>query len=186
MSSVRPGRPLGRNIAGGLPTSPRSRSAGRSEARERERVTEHDRGRERGDNYDSYRGAPPPVERARSMRSQRSVADMSSSRSGRGGSVDAPAVPPLPRSRRSDVQSGSSTSSRSTSSSSASSTFMDQVKGRGGYASSRTSLEDDPEPRKEMGGRWLRQQVAAIPEPVHSEFVAFTAISVADLVVSGR
>ena len=170
MSSVRPGRPSGRNIAGGLPTSPRSRSAGRSEARERERVTENDRGRERGDNYDSYRGVPPPVERARSMRSQRSVADMSSSRSGRGGSVDAPAVPPLPRSRRSDVQSGSSTSSRSTSSSSASSTFMDQVKGRGGYASSRTSLEDDHEPRKETGGGWLRQQVAAIPLPEYGAF----------------
>jgi hypothetical protein len=171
MSSVRPGRPSGRNNAGGLPTSPRSRSIGRYEARERERVTEYDRGRERGNNYDSYRGAPPLVERARSMRSQRPVADISSARSGRGGGpADAPAVPPLPRSRRSDVKSVSSTSSRSTSSSSASLTFMDQVKGRGGYASSRTSLEDDPEPRKQTGGGWLRQQAAAIPEPEHSAF----------------
>jgi len=96
------------------------------------------------------------------MRTQRSVANMSSARSGRGGPApysDVPDVPPLPRSHRSDVQSGRSHSSRSASSSSASSTFMDRGKERGGYASSRTSLEDDPEPRKETGG-WFRQRTA--------------------------
>ena len=172
MSTVRPGRPSGRNNAGGLPLGPRSRSVGRYETRERERVTEHDRGREMGNNYDSYRGVPP-VERTRSLRSQRSVADTSSARSGRGGPAtysDVPDVPPLPRSRRSDVQSGSSASSRSTSSSSASSTFMGRVNGRGGYVSSRTSLEDDPEPRKETGGGWLRQRAAGVPEPEYGAF----------------
>jgi len=106
------------------------------------------------------------------MRSQRPVTYMSSARSGRGGGpTDAPEVPPLPRSRRSDVQSGSSTSSRSTSSaSSASPTFMGQVKGRGGYASSRTSLEDNPEPSKETGAGWLRQRAPAVPEPEHVDY----------------
>lgn len=170
MSSARLGRTSGRDIAGGLPSGPRSRSVGRYETRERERVTEHDRRRERGgNNYDSYRGPPPPAERTRTVRSQRSISDMSSARSGRGGPAtlysDVPDVPPLPRSRRSGE---SSASSRSTSSSSASSTFMGRVKGGGGYASSRTSLEDDPEPRKEtqreLGG-WMRQRTAAVPEP---------------------
>jgi hypothetical protein len=168
MSSARLGRPSGRDIAGGLPSGPRSRSVGRYETQERERVTEYDRRRERDNNYDSYRGPPPPAERTRTVRSQRSIADISSTRSGRGGPAlysDVPDVPPLPRSRRSGE---SSASSRSTSSSSASSTFMGRAKGRGGYASSRTSLEDDPEPRKEtrreLAGR-LRQRTAAVPEP---------------------
>jgi len=168
MSSVRLGRPSGRVIAGGLPQGPRSRSVGRHETRER--VTQHDRGKESGDNYSSYRGAPP-VQRARSMRTQPSVADMSPARGGRSGPTsysDVPDVPPLPRSRRSDVASVSSASSRSTSTSSASSSFMGRVKGSGGYASSRTSLEDDPEPRKETGrewGGWLRQRTGFVPEP---------------------
>ena len=173
MSTVRLARPSGRNNAGGLPSGPRSRSAGRYETRERERVTEHDRGKERGNNYDSYH-AVSPVERTRPLRNQRSVVDTSSGRSGRGGPTsysDVPDMPPLPRSRRSDVQSGSSASSRSTSSSSASSTFMGRVDGRGGYASSRTSLEDDPEPRKETGGGWLRQRTAAVPKPEHGAFL---------------
>ncbi|KAI9459471.1 hypothetical protein BJY52DRAFT_369834 [Lactarius psammicola] len=172
--SVRLGRPSGRNIATGLPSGPRSRSAGRYETRER--VTEHDRGREKGNSYSSYRGAPP-IERTRSVGMQRSMADMSPARGGRAGGrggptsySDIPDVPPLPRLRHSDVRSESSASSRSTSSSSASSTFVGRVKGRGGYASSRTSLEDDPEPRKETGrewGGWLRQRTAAVPEPEH-------------------
>src|SRR5258708_5414565 len=112
MGSLRVGRPSGRDIAGGLPSGPRSRSVGRHETRER--ITERDRGRERGDDYGSYRGAPP-VERARSMRTQPSVVDMSPARGGRGGPTsysDVPDVPPLPRLHRSDVPSGSSTSSR--------------------------------------------------------------------------
>ncbi|KAI9446216.1 hypothetical protein H4582DRAFT_2124761 [Lactarius indigo] len=127
MSSARlAARPSGRNIAIGLPSGPRSRSVGRYETRER--VAEYDRGKERGNNYGSYRGAPP-MERSGTMRKQRSVADMPPARGGRGGRggpatySDVPDVPPLPRSRRSDVQSEASTSSRSTSSSSASSTF---------------------------------------------------------------
>ncbi|KAH8980958.1 hypothetical protein EDB86DRAFT_2978265 [Lactarius hatsudake] len=170
MSSVRlAARPSGRNIAGGLPSGPRSRSVGRYEARER--VTEHDRGKERGNNYGSYRGAPP-VERSRTMHRQRSVADMSPPRGRRGGPTaypDVPDVPPLPRSRRSDVQSEASTSSWS---SSASSTFAGRMKGRGGYASSRTSLEDAAEPRKETGrewGGWLRQRTDAVPEPEYMD-----------------
>ena len=167
MSSVRLGRPSGRDFVGGLPSGPRSRSVGRHETRERERVTEYDRRRERGNNYDSYRGPPPPAERARTMRGQRSIADISSARRGHASYSDVPGVPPLPLSRRSD-ESGSSASSWSTSSSSASSTFMGRMKGSGGYASSRTSLEDEPEPRKEarreFGGS-LRQRTAAVPEP---------------------
>lgn len=170
MSSVRLGRPSGRDIVGGLPSGPRSRSVGRHETRERERVTEYNRERERGNNYDSYRG--PPAERTRTMRSQRSIADMSSARSGRALYSDVPDVPPLPRSRRSD-ESGLSASSWSTSSSSASSTFIGRMKGSGGYASSRTSLEDEVEPRKEarreLGGS-LRQRTAAVPEPERGTF----------------
>ncbi len=174
MGSVRLGRPSGRNIAIGLPSGPRSRSMGRYETRER--ATEHDRGREKGNNYGgSYRGAPP-LERTRSVRMQRSVVDMSPARSVRGGQAsysDVPDVPPLPRSRRSDEQSESSASS---SSSSASSAFVGRLKGRSGYASSRTSFEDEPEPRKETGrewGGWLRQRTGTVPEPEHGAIGAF-------------
>ena len=169
MNSVRLGRPLlGRDIAGGLPQGPRSRSVGRHETREKK----DDRGRERADDYSSYRGAPP-TERARNTRTQPSVVDMSPPRGGRGGRAsysDVPDVPPLPRSRRSDVASESSASSRSTSTSSASSTFMGRVRGSGGYASSRTSLDDDPEPRKETGRGWMRQRTPEVPEPEQGAF----------------
>lgn len=50
---------------------------------------------------------------------------------------------------------------------------MGRVKGQGGYASSRTSLEDEPEPLKETGrewGGWLRQRTAAVHEPEHVDY----------------
>ncbi|KAI0256918.1 hypothetical protein BJV78DRAFT_1167964 [Lactifluus subvellereus] len=74
-------------------------------------------------------------------------------------------VPPLPRQRRSAASPESSASSASFAS--GSSTFLDRMKGRGGYVSSRTSMEDEYEPRKEMryerGGE-LRQRRVVEPE----------------------
>ncbi|KAI0273362.1 hypothetical protein BC834DRAFT_204367 [Gloeopeniophorella convolvens] len=148
MSSVRQGRSTGRPIGGGLPSGPRARSVGRADTtREREAYPERDR--------DYYRGGGRSAAPTRSVRPQRSVTDLAPR-----SQPPPPDVPPLPRMRRSDASSASAASS-----SSGASSLMDRMKGRGGYASSRTSFEDEPEPpRKERGG-WLRERAAPEPEP---------------------
>ena len=178
MSSVRSGRPTGRTFVGGLPSSPRARSAGRNDVRERE--TERYRERTRESDYHPHRSAPSPAP-ARgaptpSVRSHRSMTNMS--HTSRGGSsyssrLDVPDVPPLPLPRRSDESYNSSASGGSYSSvSGSSSSFLDRMKGRGGYGygSSRTSVEEEPEPQsrdwKERGG-WLRQRMADMSEREH-------------------
>lgn len=164
MSSARIGRSTGRNIGGGLPANPRARSVGRYDVGERERGGNRDRTRD--SDYYPLRSAPglPRVAPTRSVRPQRPEANMPSSY------TDMPDVPPLPLPRRSDASSKSSASSGSYSSASgSSSSFLDRMKVRGGYGSSRTSLEEEPEPSgketaSERGG-WLRQRTAATPEP---------------------
>ncbi|KAI0006235.1 hypothetical protein BJV74DRAFT_803084 [Russula compacta] len=164
MSSARIGRSTGRNIGGGgLPANPRARSVGRYDVGERERGGNRDRA---GDSdYYPLRSTPAPPRAAptRSVRPQRPEANISSSY------TDVPDVPPLPLSRRSDASSKSSGSSGSYSSASgSSSSFLDRMKGRDGYGSSRTSMEEEPEPsRKETTserGGWLRQRTGAMPE----------------------
>jgi hypothetical protein len=172
---MRLGRPAGRNIGGGLPRNPRARSAGPSDAREREK-REYTASRARDTDYNPRQNTstPPPT---RSVRPQRSAANMAPSRGRSSSFTDVPEVPPLPLSRRSDVSSSSKSSASSGSYSSASgsgssSTFLDRMKGLGrdyGYGSSRTSLEEDADqPPKAMGperGGWFNQRsAAAMPE----------------------
>ena len=109
-----------------------------------------------------------------SMRAHRSMANMLSSRCGAPPpSSLSPDVPPLPLPRRSDDSVKSSTSTGSPSSASASSgtpsTFLDRMKGCGGYGIvygygneyglSRTNVEEEPElgseEGREWGGGWL-------------------------------
>jgi hypothetical protein len=184
MSSARPGRSTGKTFAGGLPSSPRARSVGRNDVRERETERYRDRTRE-SDRYPS-RGLPSPTPaRTRaaptsSVRSQRPMTNMShSSRGGPSSSsrTNVPNIPPLPNPRRSDESYNSSVSGGSYSSvSGSSSSFLDRMKGRGGYGygSSRTSVDEEPEPQsrdwKEVGnerGGWLRQQMAGMTEREH-------------------
>ena len=179
MSSVRLGRPTGRNISGGLPPSPRARSVGQSDVRERERKEYAARARD-SDYYPRHNtGTPTRAPPTRSVRPQRSAANMVPSRGRSSSYTDVPEVPPLPLPRRSDVSSKSSASSGSYSSGSGSSSaFLDRMKGRReyGYGSSRTSLEEeeaDPPPRKGMGperGGWFSQRNAAMPEPEYGTF----------------
>jgi len=109
------------------------------------------------------------------MQASRSMASlMPLPRGGPSSYMDRPDAPPLPRQRRSFVSPQSSSSSESFSSASGSSTFLDRIRGRGGYVSSRTSLEDEPEPRKEMRyerGDELRQRRAVVPEPETGDVV---------------
>jgi hypothetical protein len=184
MSSVRPGRPTGRTFVGGLPSSPRARSVGRNDVRERE--TERYREGTRASDYYPHRSAPAPSPApargatTQSVRAHRSMTNMShTSRGGPSYSsrLDVPDVPPLPLLRRSDDSYNSSASGGSYSSVSGSSTsFLDRMKGRGGYGygSSRTSVEEEPEPQsrdwKEVGherGEWLRQRMADMSEREH-------------------
>lgn len=169
MSSVRLGRPASRNNVVGLPSSPRARSVGRYEIR---RENERDRGR--GREYYSYRGtpalAPTPNARSRSVQPNRPMASlMPLPRGGPSSYMDRRDAPPLPRQRLSAVSPQSSATSESFSSASGSSTFLDRMRGRGGYVSSRTSMEDEPEPRKEMryerGGDLRQRRAAVLPEP---------------------
>ncbi|KAI0306366.1 hypothetical protein B0F90DRAFT_1814278 [Multifurca ochricompacta] len=158
MSSARLGRQPGRNISGGLPSTPRARSVGRYDIRDKDRDRDGDR--------DRYPHRRPSTATTRSVRMPRSIADMST-RAEPYSYADAPNVPPLPRSYRSDVSSQSSFSSGSASSAPGSSTFMDRMKAHSGYASSRTSTEDEPEERKEIEperGGWLRQRTAVVPK----------------------
>jgi hypothetical protein len=181
MSSVRLGRPAGRNFSGGgLPTSPRARSVGRYDVRERE-IKEHMTRARDSDHYPRHNtGASTRAPPTRPLRPQRSMVNMLPSRGGSSSSyTEVPEVPPLPLPRRSDVSSKSSASSGSYSSASGSSSsaFLDRMKsGREyGYGSSRTSLEEETDPpRKVMGperGVWFGQRTAAMPE---SEYSAFT------------
>ena len=192
MSSVRVGRPTGRNFTGGLPQNPRARSVGRYDVRERETERYRERERTRDSDHYSYRSTPSPAPtpaplraaQARSVRAHRSMASMSSFQGGPSSSsrTDVPEVPPLPLPRRSDESSKSSTTAGSYSSSSASSsTFLDRMKGRGGGygsgygSSSYTSFEEEREPRnlKEVGSersRWMRQRTAGMPEPEQGAF----------------
>lgn len=118
-----PGRPSPRN---GLPTSPRSRSIGRSMQE---------------DSSSSYSSSRSEAGSSRTVRSQRSV----NSISGRDRS-EPPPMPsrynnssPLVSHRESDASSSSTVSTTA-------SYFMDKL--RAGYESPRTSLEDDFEPPK--------------------------------------
>ena len=177
MSSVRLGRPAGRNIGGGLPPSPRARSAGHFDVRERERREHTASSRAKANDYSPRQNTSTPTraQPTRPVRPQRSAANMVPSRGRSSSYTEVPEVPPLPLPRRSDVSSKSSASSGSYSSASGSSSaFLDRMKGRSreyGYGSSRTSLEDeaDPPPRKAIGperGGWFNQQsAAAMPEP---------------------
>ncbi|KAJ7452467.1 hypothetical protein B0H11DRAFT_2073565 [Mycena galericulata] len=118
-----------RSRAGGLPSGPGPRS--RSVTRSRD-----------PDRYDSDADAPP----ARQVRPQKSMTSMNQSRSA------SRQAPPMPSSRsrrnpepsydsRPDSRSGTNRSSDSTTSSASS--FLGRMKQSAGYASSRTSLEDD-------------------------------------------
>lgn len=174
MSTVRLGRPTGRNIIGGLPASPRARSVGRYDARERETEAYRDRTK---DNDYPQRSIPtltrpvPP----RAVRPQRSVANILPPRAGPSTSYsDVPAVPPLPLPRRSDESYKSNASSRSyASASGSSSTFLDRIKGRGGYgyaSSSQTSVEEVErlgQSRKEMA----RERATGMPEDEYGAFI---------------
>jgi hypothetical protein len=178
MSSVPRGRPSGRSIGGGLPSNPRARSVGHYDVQERENKESKARTRDTHHNTGTSTRAPP----TRSVRPQRSLANIAPSRGGSSLSssyADVPKVPPLPLPlpRRSDASSKSSTSSGSYSSvSGSSSTFLDRMKSRKeyGYASSRTSLEEEDPPRKAIGterGGWFSQRNAAMPEPEYGMFM---------------
>lgn len=191
MSSVRLGRPTGRNFTGGLPPSPRARSVGHNDVRERDRETkEYKASRTRESDYSSPRhntGASSTRIRApptRSVRPQRSAASILPSRGESSLYADVPEVPPLPLPRRSDASSSASSGSYS----SASGSLLDRMKGRReygyGYGSSRTSFEDEadppPPPRKvmgpERGGRWLSQRERAAANMPESEYGTFTEL----------
>ena len=186
-AAVRVGRPTGRNFTGGLPPSPRARSVGHYDVRERDRETkEYKANQTRDSDYASPRhntGASSTRTRApptRFVRPQRSAASILPSRGGSSSSyADVPEVPPLPLPRRSDASSSASSGSYS----SASGSLLDRMKGRReyGYGSSRTSLEDEADvptpPRKvsgpERGGRWLSQRdrtAADVPKPEYGTF----------------
>lgn len=122
-----------RSRAAGLPSGPgpRSRSVARTRDADRDR-------------YDKD-GDAPPRPSARQVRPQKSMTSINQGRSGS-------QPPPMPSSRsrrnpepsydtRSDSRSGTNRSSDSTTSSAAS--FLDRMKQGAGYASSRTSLEDE-------------------------------------------
>jgi hypothetical protein len=151
-----------------LPSSPRARSVGRYDRREAETESEQYRGRDR--EYYSYHDTP--AVRSRSAHSRGSVATLMAQTGVRPSSnMDIPDVPPLPQPRQRvwDARTQSSTSTGSPSSSSGSSTLLDRMNGRGGYASSRTSSEDEPGPRKELrdkrgGGLHHRTNIALEPE----------------------
>ena len=149
-------------------------------ARERGGQTQ-ERDRTRDGIYRPYHGAPSPSpaqlaplrRRPRCVRTAR-WPNMLSSRCGAPPpSSLSPDVPPLPLPRRSDDSVKSSTSTGSPSSASASSgtpsTFLDRMKGCGGYGIvygygneyglSRTNVEEEPElgseEGREWGGGWL-------------------------------
>ncbi|KAF8503345.1 hypothetical protein F5888DRAFT_1661314 [Russula emetica] len=177
MSSVQRGRPTGRNISGGLPSNPRTRSVGHYDVQERENKEYKARTRD-SDYYPQHNtGTSTRAPPTRSVRPQRSLGNIMPSRGGSSSSsyADVPEVPPLPLPRRSDASSKSSTSSGSYSSvSGSSSAFLDRMKNRReyGYGSSRTSLEEEDPPRKAMGterGGWFNQRNAAMPEPEYGE-----------------
>jgi len=125
--------------AGGLPSGPGPR------ARSATRNRDADRGGSRYDDNDDGGGSSRST---RQVRPQKSMTSMNQSRSG------ARAAPPMPssRSRRDQApsydRSDSGTTNRSSDSTTASgSSFFDRMKQSAGYASSRTSFEDD-EPDK--------------------------------------
>ena len=180
MTSVPRGRPSGRNIGSGLPSSPRARSVGHHDVQERENKEYRDKARTRDNDYYPHHNTGPPTRAppARSVRPQRSLANMVPSRGGSSSSsADVLEIPPLPLPRRSDASSKSSTSSGSYSSVSGSSShFLDRMKNRReyGYGSSRTSLEEDDPPRKAMAterGGLFSQRNAAMPEPAYGTFM---------------
>ncbi|KAI0064622.1 hypothetical protein BV25DRAFT_270251 [Artomyces pyxidatus] len=153
MSSVRT-ISRNRNAPGGLPTGPRSRSVGRD--------------RDRDADY-SAPAARPPLPAGRQVRPQRSLASIpAQSRS------FSERAPPLPQSRaptyddrprahndrRSDA---SSLASSSTSDASSASSFLGRMKVRSGESSSRTSWEEDAEPRGRTKGSWARERAQERP-----------------------
>ncbi|KAJ7097966.1 hypothetical protein B0H15DRAFT_945517 [Mycena belliarum] len=125
-----------RSRPAGLPSGPgpRSRSVARTRDVERDRYDD-----------DSDAGRPASRSSTRQVRSQKSMTSLNQSRS------DPRPPPPMPSSRsrrnpdsydsRPDSRSGTNRSSDSTTSSGSS--FLDRMKASAGYASSRTSLEDD-------------------------------------------
>ncbi|KAJ7470722.1 hypothetical protein FB451DRAFT_1136164 [Mycena latifolia] len=147
-----------RSRAAGLPSGPGPRS--RSVARTRD------------DRYDddSDAGRAPSRPSARQVRSQKSMTSLNQGRS------DPQPPPPMPSSRsrrnqdsydsRPDSRSGTNRSSDSTTSS-GSSSFLDRMKQSAGYASSRTSFEDDEtdkRPARSTRSRPQRRNSSPPPE----------------------
>ncbi|KAJ7273669.1 hypothetical protein B0H12DRAFT_1319700 [Mycena haematopus] len=135
-----------RSRAGGLPSGPGPRA--RSVARTR------DADRSRYD--DDSDGVASSRSSARQVRPQKSMTSLNQSRSD-------PRPPPMPssRSRRPTYESSRSDSgtnrSSDTSTTSSGSSFLDRMKQTAGYASSRTSLEDD-EPDNKRSARSTRNR----------------------------
>jgi hypothetical protein len=129
---------------GGLPSGPGPRS--RSVARNRDADTS------RYDNDSD--GGPPTRSSTRQVRPQKSMTSMNQARSARD-------PPPMPSSRSRhnpnpsyDTRSESSTNRSSDSTTSSGSSFLDRMKQGAGYASSRTSFEDDePDKRSARSAR---------------------------------
>ncbi|KAJ7156016.1 hypothetical protein C8R43DRAFT_1065664 [Mycena crocata] len=146
-----------RSRAAGLPSGPGPRS--RSVARTRE---------DNSSRYDNDSdGGASTRSSARQVRPQKSMTSMNQTRSGS-------RPPPMPSSRsrhnpapsydaRSDSGSGTNRSSDSTTSSGSS--FFDRMKASAGYASSRTSLEDDePDNKRSMRSRPSRRGDSPPPQ----------------------
>ncbi|KAJ6630761.1 hypothetical protein B0H10DRAFT_851529 [Mycena sp. CBHHK59/15] len=143
---------------GGLPSGPGPRS--RSVARTRDA----DRGRYDNDSDDGASSRSS----ARQVRSQKSMTSLNQPRS----SSSSRAPPPMPAARRDprpsyDARSDSGTY-RSDSTTSSGSSFLDRMKQGAGYASSRTSFEDD-EPEKRPSGRSMRSRATREDSPSPTE-----------------
>eukprot|EP00753_Platysulcus_tardus_P022596 PLAT9796.1.p1 GENE.PLAT9796.1~~PLAT9796.1.p1 ORF type:complete len:401 (-),score=-143.07 PLAT9796.1:59-1261(-) len=162
-----PSRPNASRTGAGLPSAPRSRSVGRA-------GDDYDRDRHAREGRSGSR--PPPLPSTRAIRPQRSAANLPSPTSysdgGRGRDTASRHAPPsyrmpsnprarsvAPREREREREreyddrasyksrtSGSESISSLSSVSSSGSSFLDRMRGRSGYASSRTSLEEDADP----------------------------------------
>ncbi|KAJ6502590.1 hypothetical protein C8R45DRAFT_977111 [Mycena sanguinolenta] len=148
-----------RSRAGGLPSGPgpRARSVTRTRDADRSRYD------------DDSDGGASSRSSARQVRPQKSMTSMNQSRSER--SEQAPPMPSS-RSRRPTYESSRSDSgtnrSSDTSTTSSASSFLDRMKQTAGYASSRTSLEDD-EPDYKRSARTTRRPVRRDSSPPPDE-----------------